>query len=77
MMGDILEGNGAKAEIDGTCRAMSSNWTTTSVAREEKCFDVMIKANDRGVEIVHNKIDVFVSVSVKLTHSGIGGMMCT
>lgn len=51
MMGDILEGNGAKAEIDGTCRAMSSNWTTTSVAREEKCFDVvMIKANDGGVE---------------------------
>ena len=50
MMGD-LEGNGAKAEIDGTCRAMSSNWTTTSVAREEKCFDVvMIKANDGGVE---------------------------
>lgn len=64
MMGDILEGNGAKAEIDGTCRAMSSNWTTTSVAREEKCFDVMIKAIDRGVEIVHTIKLMFLLVSL-------------
>jgi len=36
---------------------MSSNWTTNSVAREEKCFDAMFDANEVRVRAI-DSIDV-------------------